>query len=430
MPHGSPTKKGKGSKDEDEGFSQAAHQKKMEERLPGGKRLKRLPVLRLDLGSATAHTQMTIINDNLYKLNDPIPEKASHEFQNWREIDKELYGDARAAYDGTISPFQKQPRVYKLESIKEKVWEGTRDKSAELAAKAEKEYLERAKKLAERKEKMAAKKLKKLQEAAPDGDSSTLSGMSKAQTAAIEEAKAVAKALEEEKAFEKPPMTVEDELETHLDPFVPPKPWKQELYKGDVVWINDDTRERLEPGERPVDKWPEQYEQLEIWREKLEMLQQLTPRADMNGYDYRETDIERRRRQRTVNDFEEAMKEEIQRREENPTDIEVIEDVLFDMVDILAKREEQELKRIKKAEKVELMKTWSLICRPYRMKPLPGIEDDDGNVEQEVTDLDFADMIISWSGHMLALFTPPGFYKKHDKERAEAKAIADEEAAF
>ena len=429
-----PEPKGKGKKDkkdkkakdeaeDDEGegeYNHADYIKRLEARLPGGQRTKRVPVLKLELGTAGAHAQMSIINDKLFQMADAPPIIASREFQNWREIDVALFGDAKASYDGVIAPFKKQPRVYKLESVKEKVWESTRDKSAEIAAKAEADYQERAKKLAERKAKMAEKKLKKVQDATKAGGK-----ISKAQQAAIDAALAMQKELEDEQTFVLPPLTQDEELETHLDPFEPPLPWKKEMYKGDLTYINDETKERLY--ERPNVKYKgEGEEKVEVWHEKMQMLTQLTPREDLNGYEYRETDLERRRRQRAMNDFEEAMKEEIKRREENPTDIEVVEDVLFDMVDIITKREEREILRQKKKEKALMVAKWSVICQPYKMKALPAIENEDGEIDQKVTDRDFVDMIISHTGHMLALTTPPFFYRKHENERAEARAIEEE----
>ena len=156
------------------------------------------------------------------------------------------------------------------------------------------------------------------------------------------------------------------------------------------------------------------------------MLVQLTPRADLDGFEYREVDDERRRRQRYMKDFDLAMQEEIKRREENPTDMEIIEDCLFDLVDGIVQREREREDR-EEEEKHKMMKAWHALCRGYRMKELPIVaETEEGEIEREVTDSDFVDMLISWTGHMLALSTPPGFFEKHDAERAEARAIEDE----
>ena len=91
-------------------------------------------------------------------------------------------------------------------------------------------------------------------------------------------------------------------------------------------------------------------------------------RADLDGFEYREVDDERRRRQRYMKDFDLAMQEEIKRREENLTDIEIIEDCLFDLVDSIVQREEREEKIAKKKEKHKMMKAWHALCRGYRLK--------------------------------------------------------------
>jgi hypothetical protein len=113
------------------------------------------------------------------------------------------------------------------------------------------------------------------------------------------------------------------------------------------------------------------------------------------------------------------MQEEIKRREEDPTDMEILEDCLFDIIDSIVTRQEKEDKAIRRAEKKALQDTYTPLCKGYRMKELPSIENEDGEIEREVTDLEFADMIIGPNGHMLSLKTPPGFWEKHKKERDE-----------
>ena len=316
----------------EEGFSQAAHMAAMEKRLPGGKKTKRLPVLKLELGEGAPLDQMHIVSEKLYGLGE-LPPEPSQEFQSWRVVDEKLFGDAKAAYDGIIEPFKKQPRVYKLESIKHKVWEGTRDKTAENEAKAEAEYQARKAKLDAAKARMNAKKKAQAEKSKQGGGVRNALAPKKTAFDGDDEAN---KKL--------PPFTIDEQLKTHLDPFEPPAPWYKEVYKGEMTYVNEDTKERKY--EKPGISDPEER----IFGKKLQMLVQLTPRADLDGYEYREEDKERRRRQRYMRDFDEAMKEEIRRREEEPTDIEQIEDCLFDLVDGIVQREEREEKMIKKRE--------------------------------------------------------------------------------
>ena len=413
----SKAKKSKKGGAEDEGYSQEAYLASLETRLPGGKKTKRLPVLKLELGDIGGHeAQMNVILKKVYGMDDDIPLELSREFQDWRQVDQTLYGDAKKAYDGVIEPFKKQPRVYKLESIREKVWEGTRDKTAENEEKAEREYQERKKKLDAAKKKMAEKKSK----AAKAAMTNATGAAAEAQKQQIMRAEEAAKKLLEDETPILPPLTKDEQLRTHLNPFEPPAPWVKEKYKGEMTYFNQETLERSL--ENPTFKNPD----MDLWRVKLQMLEQLTPRDDLDGFQYREVDQERRRRQRAMTDFDKSMQEEIRRRQEEPNDLEQIEDVLFDMVDGIVKREEKEMKIQKKKEKKAQRDAWHIMCQGYRMKDLPSIENDDGEIDRKVCDLDFINMIISWTGHTLSLQTPPGFFEGHDSERADAKVIEDE----
>ena len=384
----------------------------MEARLPGGKKTKRNPILKLELGTGDPRNQVKIVSDTVYGLAD-IPHMPSREYTKWRTVDESLFGDAISAYQGTIDPFKQQPRVYKIESIKEKVWEGTRDKTEENFAKEEEEYMKRKALLDARKAKMAAKKKEAIAKAEAAGGK-----VANPLAAKVDEGMKMMEEAEQNK--ELPPLTLEEQLETYLDPFEPPAPWIKEVHKGELTYLNEETMERMiaKPGTK--------YEELEIWRNKLQMLEQLTPREDLDGYEYRETDAERRRRQRYINDFEKSMQEEIKRREENPNDLEILEDVLFDIIDNIVQRQEKEDRAQARAEKRAIQATWHTLCNGFRMKELEFIENEEGEIEREVTDLDFADMIIGPCGHMLSLQTPPGFFEKHEKERA-AKAEIDEQ---
>ena len=205
----------------------------------------------------------------------------------------------------------------------------------------------------------------------------------------------------------------EEELETYLDPFEPPKPWFKEVWNNKLSYVNANTKERI--FERPKGQ--------ELWLEKIDKLAKLTPREDLDGYEYREDDAERRRRVRAMAEFDRLMQEEIKRREEEPNDIEIIEDVLYDLVESVhmldERRTELQKRRAKRAEKA----TWHPLCKGYRMKPLVPIENEEGELETAVTDADFTDMIISQTGHMLSLQTPPGFFEKHEAERDVLRAV-------
>lgn len=386
---------------------QAKYLRKLEKRLPGGKKLKRMPIVKLELGEGDIIDKIGIVSQRVFGLehahgtSGELPSVPSRNYQHWRISDDTLYGEAKSAYDGIFTPFTRQPRVYKLESIKEKVWEMTRDRSAEEEAEKEAEYLKKQELLKERRKKMDAK-----MKAKPPP---VLGAKGAEKMAALEEAKI-------EFIQPSPFATKDEELETFLDPFEPPKPWIKEVWNNKISYLNEDTKERLYT--RPKGA--------EIWVEKAELLSKLTPREDLDGYEYRENDAERRRRVRQMAEFDRLMKDEIQRRENEPHDVEVIEDVLYELIEAIHMRDERKMDLMKKREKRALKATWHTICKGYRMKPLVPIENELGELETAVTDLDFTNMIISHTGHMLSLQTPPGFYEKHEAERAVQRAIDEE----
>ncbi len=57
------------------------------------------------------------------------------------------------------------------------------------------------------------------------------------------------------------------------------------------------------------------------------------------------------------------------------------------------------------------------------MRPLKSIENEAGEVTRLVSDAEFADMIISVTGHMLSLTTPPGLFEQHAYEREVLAAL-------
>lgn len=56
------------------------------------------------------------------------------------------------------------------------------------------------------------------------------------------------------------------------------------------------------------------------------------------------------------------------------------------------------------------------------MKPLGKVESEDGEVTNVVTDMPFIDMLISSTGSVLPLFTPPGLFEKFEAEREVVRA--------
>jgi hypothetical protein len=116
------------------------------------------------------------------------------------------------------------------------------------------------------------------------------------------------------------------------------------MKNGQLTYYNEQTYDRVtkKPGE--------------VWSTKLDALAHLTPRDDLDGYEYKEAPPERRTRNRLKTDFEVKLRAEIKRRAEKPTPIEQVEDVLFDIVDATCTQYELEERRVKMKEKKRLKK--------------------------------------------------------------------------
>ena len=367
-------------------------------RLPGGKVTKRLPVLKLELGTGDSYSQLNIIAKSVYGL-EPPPPVASRERLNWRTIDSKLYGDAKAAYDGIVNPFLKKPRVFKLEATKSKVWGDEEHKNALEEAEWKRKEEQRAKRI---------RKMEKKKAAAKEAAKLKLLGI-------ISEVKRDADDLPDAEVDEfEVPMTEEQQLETFLDPFEVPLPWAKDIWKGKVSWVNRETLER-------VYKPP-----AEAWADKLKMLEKLTPRDDVDGYEYREDDLERRRRLRQMAEFDVAMEEEIKRRQEEPNDIEQVEDVLYYLVETVCKVTESEEKIAKNKIKKAMRAVWNISTKGFKMRPLMKQENEDGELINTVSDMDVMDMIVSQTGHVLGVMTLPGTFEKHEKEREDVRLIEEE----
>ena len=214
-----------------------------------------------------------------------------------------------------------------------------------------------------------------------------------------------------------------DEIkDTYLDPFGLNSTWRIETDKktGEQYYFNAQTYVKTK--EKPsVDA--------EIWREKLAKLGKLQRRADLDGYEYVETVKEQRQRVRTELEYEKTVAAEIERRLHKPTPLEQVEDVLFYLVDSIAKIDDDIAKTAKKHEKKERLKHYHVATQGFKMKPIKSVERDDGEIEVPCTDLDVEkDLIITPTGHMLSSFAPPGLFKKFENELQEKKQKAVEKA--
>merc|ERR1712146_691901 len=118
----------------------------------------------------------------------------------------------------------------------------------------------------------------------------------------------------------------ETTLTTYIDPFSLPHPWEKIITThGKVVYFNPETFERLvEPNQL-------------VWEQKMEELGKLKRREDLNGYEYKEAPKEKRFRVMTQDDFDKRLQLKLERRREDPTPLEQVEDCLYAIIDTIDK---------------------------------------------------------------------------------------------
>ena len=163
--------------------------------------------------------------------------------------------------------------------------------------------------------------------------------------------------------------------------------------------------------------------EMEIWVEKMNILQKLTPREDLTGYEYRETLNERRNRILKQRNYDKMLEEEIYRRENYPTPIEEIEDALFDIVDTICKQEERLQKVLRRKERRQIQKVWHPATISCRLRPLQSLLQELGINKPIVTDMETQCEIISVCGLSLPRVRPWHLLIRHELERELAQTM-------
>jgi len=194
----------------------------------------------------------------------------------------------------------------------------------------------------------------------------------------------------------------ETTLTTYIDPFSLPHPWEKiTTSHGKVAYFNPETFERLNE--------PTQL----VWEKKMEELAKLKRRDDLNGYEYKEAPKEKRFRVMTQDDFDKRLQNKLERRREDPTPLEQVEDCLYSIIDTIDKADIAKKRKEKKEYLKKLRAPWTPVTRGFRMKPLKRAcgDDNDDDEEEEgvlplVTDLEFIDNIISKTDMVLPVTMP------------------------
>ena len=316
---------------------------------------KRKVLLKLEL-SGDLPKQLKAVSKTIYGIGYQ-PQQPSENNREWKTTDDVLYAESKKSYDEIINVFKSEPKVYKFESTKEKIWERNKFGGGLMPPVL----------LLEDKPTVAVLTKKKNRDYFQD-----------------RKAKRKVEVVKRE-------LTVEEQAGTYLDPF------------------------QAFPAKGPPTELG--TERVQVWREKLDMLMKLTPREDLEGYEIREDYEDQQARLTAQADFQQRMRAEIDRREERPTEIEQVEDVLFDVVEAIARNFDRLQKAEAKQEKKKERSVWHPTTVGFPMKPLGATESESGVVTIQVSDFFFPDFMISPTGHMLGVRAPPELFELHDQER-------------
>jgi len=269
------------------------------------------------------------------------PTKKANNSKVWKTTDG-LMLEAKRSYDEIIDAFHSEPRVYKFQSTKEKIWSinATNIMSSSIDIDTDSittvhsllSATSKPQSTLSRPQSTVSQSPLLLSNQSPQHQSLSIHSNSKRTSEASKplfvdaDSTTHAQSVEEKISIlseggrqlpsitvpsisisMKEELTVEEQLETYLDPFT-----------------------LVAPGSR-----------VEVWKDKLDLLDKITPREDLDGYEYREDFYEQRYRVSIQEEFQRRMKDEIWRREHYPTDIEQVEDVLYDIVEAIASRHDR-----------------------------------------------------------------------------------------
>lgn len=168
-----------------------------------------------------------------------------------------------------------------------------------------------------------------------------------------------------------------------------------------------------------------QYEQ--VWKEKISLLEKLTPREDLDGYEYRENYDEQQFRLSLQQDFQERLMYEIKRRAEEPTEEEQVEDVLFDIVKRVVRRGNNELKQDRMQAQLSKKDSVNPVISGHKMKRLITVENQDGQVSAMVSDAEYVDVVISRAGFIVPKTVPSQVIAQRNEEKRLLEALRKKE---
>jgi len=162
---------------------------------------------------------------------------------------------------------------------------------------------------------------------------------------------------------------------------------------------------------------------IEVWVEKLHILQKLTPREDLAGYEYRESVAERRQRIKKQRRYEALLQQEIERRENDPTPIEQVEDALFFIVETVANQEERMQKVLRHKERRQIQKVGHPATNYSRLRPMLSLTKDNGITKPIMSDMDIYTDLITVGGFTFPQKRPWDLLVQHELERDMERLI-------
>lgn len=332
---------------------------------------KRKVLLKLELSGDVAK-KLQAVASTLYGMEGFQPTQATDQNREWNTTDQVLYSQAKTSYDEIIRMFKSEPKVYKFESVKEKIWE--RNKTG---GGLDPPLLQIEAPPVLSPKQLAQAGLNNAPDKSPVNTKKEFWG-----------------GRHKKRAEEKKPLTTEEQAYTYIDPF------QTVIPRTAIATASGQAADRVE-----------------VWHEKLEMLKKLTPREDLEGYEIREDYTDQQKRLSAQTTFQQRMRQEIQRREEQPTEIEQVEDVLFDIVEAISRNFERMKKVARVQTKAAERNVWHPAATGFKMRHLGVTESESGVVTKQVSDFLFSDFMISPTGYMLGVRAPPELFELHDQER-------------
>jgi hypothetical protein len=202
-------------------------------------------ISKLELPTADPRIQLDLVSSKVFELSPRITLESHFAEDNtkWHATD-EIYDTAKGTYQSIIEPFTELPKVYKLESTKDKLYQY---RLSNLNGNLKKKPLRSA---------MSSRYLERFNSRNQDSEY-------------LEDQEDYKKNKKKTFAIESltPEEREELELETIINPFDPPKPWvRKTRLDGEVVYVNEETKQvkTSAPGQ--------------VWAEKYKNLEKLVPR--------------------------------------------------------------------------------------------------------------------------------------------------------